>query len=133
MTNPGEPAQVVVCDTMGQLQYIYGLSKVAFLGGSLVPVGGHNPIEAALCSQPLVMGPHTFNFDEVAATFAAAQCLTRAETAAQLADAVIAAFEDDAARTAAGARALRVVEENRGATERLLELLRTRIRAAIAR
>ena len=132
LTNSGEPAQVIVCDTMGQLQYLYGLSKIAFLGGSLVPVGGHNPIEAALCSQPLLTGPHTFNFDEVAAAFAAAQCLTRVETAAQLADAVIAAFEDDAARTAAGARALRVVEENRGATERLLELLRTRIRAAIA-
>ena len=129
---PADPPQVVVCDTMGQLQYLYGLSEIAFLGGSLVPVGGHNPIEAALCSQPLVTGPHTFNFDEVAAAFAEAQCLTRVETAAQLADAVIAAFEDDAARTAAGARALQVVEENRGATERLLELLRNRIRSAIA-
>lgn len=129
---PADPPQVIVCDTMGQLQYLYGLSKIAFLGGSLFPVGGHNPIEAALCSQPLVTGPHTFNFDEVAAAFAAAQCLTRVETAEQLSDAVIAAFEDDAARTAAGTRALRVVEENRGATERLVELLRTRIRAAIA-
>ena len=128
--NRGKPAQVIVCDTMGQLQTVYGLSRIAFLGGSLVPIGGHNPIEAALCSQPLVIGPHTFNFEEVAAAFAAAECLARVETPAQLADAVIAAFEDDAARTAAGARALRVVEENRGATERLFELLRTRIRAA---
>ena len=127
----GNPAQVFVCDIMGRLQTLYGLSQVAFLGGSLVPVGGHNPIEAALCGQPLVMGPHTFNFDEVVAAFARAQCLTRVETPAQLADAVTAAFDDDAARTAAGARALQVVEENRGATERLLDLLRTRIRAAI--
>ena len=43
---------VIVCDTMGQLQYLYGLSEIAFLGGSLVPVGGHNPIEAALYRQP---------------------------------------------------------------------------------
>ncbi|MDE0063624.1 MAG: 3-deoxy-D-manno-octulosonic acid transferase, partial [Gammaproteobacteria bacterium] len=128
--NRGEPAQVIVCDTMGQLQTLYGLSHIAFLGGSLVPVGGHNPIEAALCSQPLVVGPHTFNFEEVVAAFAAAQCLSRVETPAQLADTVIAAFEDAAARTAAGARALQAVEQNRGATERLLELLRTRIDAA---
>ena len=127
---PGKPAQVIVCDTMGQLQTLYGLSHIAFLGGSLVPVGGHNPIEAALCSQPLVVGPHTFNFEEVVAAFAAAQCLSRVETPAQLADTVIAAFEDAAARTAAGARALQAVEQNRGATERLLELLRTRIDAA---
>ena len=130
--DPPQQAQVIVCDTMGQLRYLYGLSDVAFLGGSLVPVGGHNPIEAALCRQPLVTGPHTFNFDEVVAAFAAAQCLTRVRTAAQLADAVIAAFEDDGARHAAGARALQVVEKNRGATARLLNLLRTRIRAAIA-
>lgn len=130
--NRGESAQVIVCDTMGQLQTLYGLSHVAFLGGSLVPVGGHNPIEAALCSQPLVVGPHTFNFEEVAAAFAAAECLARVETPAQLADAVIAAFKDTTARTAAGARALQVVVENRGATKRLFELLRTRIRAASA-
>ena len=127
---PGKPAQVIVCDTMGQLQTLYGLSHIAFLGGSLVPVGGHNPIEAALCSQPLVVGPHTFNFEEVVAAFAAAQCLSRVETPAQLADTVMAAFEDAAARTAAGARALQAVEQNRGATECLLELLRTRIHAA---
>ena len=128
---PSKPAQVIVCDTMGQLQTLYGLSQIAFLGGSLVPVGGHNPIEAALCAQPLVMGPYTFNFDEVVAAFASAGCLARVETPAQLADAVIAAFEDEEARKASGARAQQVVEDARGATQRLLGLLRSRIRAAI--
>ena len=124
-------APVVLCDTIGVLQTLYGLSDVAFLGGSLVPVGGHNPIEAALCSQPLVTGPHTFNFEEVFAAFAAEQCIAQVETPAQLADAVIAAFADEKARNAAGAQALRVVEANRGATERLLDLLRTTIHAVI--
>ena len=124
--------QVVVCETMGQLQTLYGLSEIAFLGGSLVPHGGHNPIEAALCGQPLVIGPHTHNFDEVVAAFAAAGCLTRVVTAAGLADAVLAAFADDEARAVAGARALQVVQANRGATDRLLDLLQTRIRAATA-
>ena len=127
----GSP-DVIVCDAMGQLQTLYGLSQVAFLGGSLVPFGGHNPIEAALCRQPLVIGPHAWNFDGIVAAFAAAQCLTEVRTAAQLADAVMAAFGDDAARAAAGGQALRTVQDNRGATARLLDLLRTRIRAAVA-
>ena len=130
---PGtEPADIIVCNTMGQLQYLYGLSQIAFLGGSLVPVGGHNPIEPALCRQPLVTGPHTWNFADVFAAFDAADCLARVKSAEQLAAAVIAAFEDADARSAAGERAWQVVEENRGATARLLGLLRARIRAAIA-
>lgn len=124
---------VVVCGTMGWLQYLYGLSETAFLGGSLVPVGGHNPIEAALCRQPLVTGPHTWNFADVFAAFADADCLARVTTSEQLAETVIAGFEDEAARAAGGARALQVVEDNRGATGRLLELLRAGIRATIAR
>ena len=122
---------IIVCDTMGQLQYLYGLSEIAFLGGSLVPVGGHNPIEAALYRQPLVTGPHTWNFADVFAAFAVAGCLTRAATAEQLAAAVIAAFQDEGTRAAAGARALQVIDDNRGATVRLQELLRNQIRAAI--
>ena len=47
---------MIVGDTMGQLIYLYGLTLVAFLGGSLVSVGGHNPIEAAICGQPLADG-----------------------------------------------------------------------------
>ncbi len=124
--------EVVVCGALGRLQYLYGLSEVAFLGGSLVPVGGHNPIEAALCRQPLVTGPHTWNFADVVSAFAAARSLTRVTNAKQLAGAVMAAFADEGSRAAAGARALRVVEDNRGATGRLLELLRARIRAATA-
>ena len=125
-------ASVIVWNTLGQLQTLYGLAQFAFLGGSLVPVGGHNPIEAALCGQPLAMGPHTWNFDEIAKAFEAAGCLNRVQTASQLADAVVAAFTDEPARIATGARARRVVEENGGASERLLELLRARIRTAIA-
>ena len=96
-----------------------------------MPVGGHNPIEAALCGQPLLTGPHTWNFADVVSAFAAARSLTRVANAKQLAEAVMAAFADEG-RRAAGARALRVVEDNRGATGRLLELLRARIRAATA-
>jgi 3-deoxy-D-manno-octulosonic-acid transferase len=123
---------VVVCDTMGQLQVLYGLSGVAFVGGSLVAVGGHNPIEAAICAQPVVTGPHTFNFDDVMIAFEAAGALVRVTDAPTLARAISGFLEDDAARLAAGERAAAVVSANRGATSRLLELLRLEIGAAIA-
>jgi 3-deoxy-D-manno-octulosonic-acid transferase len=105
---------VVLADTMGELLYLYGLSQVAFLGGSLASVGGHNPIEAAVCGQPLIMGPETFNFGDANA----------------LAEVVTGYFENPTRRRRDGARAAEVVAANTGATERLLELLRAEIRAA---
>ena len=127
----GSATDVVVCDTMGQLQTLYGLSKVAFLGGSLVSVGGHNPIEAAVCAQPLIMGPETFNFPDVVAAFVDADCLTLVRDADELAAGVIDCFNNESTRVERGMRARQVVTENRGATERLLALLRAQIRAAI--
>jgi 3-deoxy-D-manno-octulosonic-acid transferase len=114
---------VLLGDTMGELLYLYGLSAVAFIGGTLVSVGGHNPIEAAVCGQPLVMGPHTHNFEDVVASFTAGDCLTRVTGGAELGRAVAGWLADPAARAAAGERAMQVVRANQGATERLLDLL----------
>jgi 3-deoxy-D-manno-octulosonic-acid transferase len=133
MSEVSAPAgrDVVLGDTMGELLYLYGLSDVAFLGGSLVPVGGHNPIEAAICRIPLVMGPETFNFPDVVAAFSDAGCLhliTDAETlAAQVGD----YLEDSTARQTAGAAAAEVVRANGGATDRLLELLSAEVRSVV--
>ena len=63
----GSQAQVILGDTMGQLIYLYGVAQIAFIGGSLVKHGGHNPIEAAATGLPLIMGPHDFNFTSVVA------------------------------------------------------------------
>lgn len=120
-------AEVVVVAAMGLLQTLYGLSEAAFIGGSLAPRGGHNPIEAALCAQPLLMGPTVFNFAEITAAFVAADCLATVADAPELAQAVLAHFEDEDRRQAAGQRALQVVKANRGATEKLLGLLRGRL------
>ena len=121
---------VVLGDTMGELLYLYGLADVAFLGGSLVSVGGHNPIEAAVCKVPLVMGPETFNFPDVVAAFGEAGCLHLISDAASLADRVGGYLEDAGVRQTAGENAAAVVAANRGATERLLELLSAEVRAA---
>ncbi|MDP6375243.1 MAG: lipid IV(A) 3-deoxy-D-manno-octulosonic acid transferase [Pseudomonadales bacterium] len=125
-------ADVIVCDTMGELQALYGLSDIAFLGGSLVGVGGHNPIEAAVCEQPLVIGPHVFNFPDVVAIFKEAGVLTMVADEEELAGVIAAALLDTEATHTAGKAAAALVRENRGATGRLLELLRAEIEAALA-
>jgi len=116
-------AQVIVGDTMGQLIYLYGVAQVAFIGGSLVEHGGHNPIEPAAVGLPLLIGPHDFNFTTVIETFAAAQCLHRVSDASSLANSVSVLLEDTARREAESARARAVVSSNAGATERIAQRL----------
>lgn len=109
---------VLVADAMGRLIYLYGVADVAFLGGSLVPVGGHNPIEAAVHGIPLVMGPHRFNWTEVVRRFSDVQCLHHASRT-RLATIVGDLLADDARRRSEGRRARSVVEENQGVTGEL--------------
>ncbi|MCZ6641502.1 MAG: lipid IV(A) 3-deoxy-D-manno-octulosonic acid transferase [Gammaproteobacteria bacterium] len=120
---------VIVADTMGQLLYLYGLSEVAFIGGSLVPAGGHNPIEAAICAKPLLMGPEVFNFRDVVAAFHDSGALQLVHDAEDLAANVAELFADTAERKRRGEVALQVVADNTGTTHRLLELLRAEIHA----
>ncbi|MDE0348252.1 MAG: lipid IV(A) 3-deoxy-D-manno-octulosonic acid transferase [Gammaproteobacteria bacterium] len=119
---PGGDARspdVLVVDAMGRLIYLYGIADAAFLGGSLVPVGGHNPIEAAVHGIPLLMGPHRFNWTEIVRRFSDAKCLHRASPA-RLAVTVGDLLADDARRRAEGWRARSVVQENQGVTGELV-------------
>ncbi len=134
MTNAtGSVAQVILGDTMGQLIYLYGVAQIAFVGGSLVPHGGHNPIEAAASGLPLVMGPHDFNFASVVAAFEAAGCLHRAADSASLAEAVGGLFDDAARRAVEVARAREVVSKNAGATDRIADRLALEINGSLRR
>ena len=123
------PVAVVLGDRMGELLYLYGLADIALLGGSLVPVGGHNPIEAAVCGLPMLMGPHRFNFTDVALAFEAADCLHQVNDAESIAGALIDCFGQPERARKEGARARQVVAENAGATERLRSLLTAQIRS----
>jgi 3-deoxy-D-manno-octulosonic-acid transferase len=125
-------ADVVVGDVMGQLIYLYGLSEVAFVGGSLVPAGGHNPIEPALWGQPLLIGQAHENFPDVVERFAEAGSLSVVSGVESLAVELIRYLNDTEARRLAGAAAREVVMKNRGASGRLLALLGAQIDAAIA-
>ena len=121
---------VLVCDRMGQLLHLYALSSVAFLGGSLVPVGGHNPIEPAIYRQPLVMGRERFNFADVAERFVDAGCLHPADDSRSLAAVVGGLLDNPHERARQGEAAYSVVEANRGAGQRLRALLNDAITAA---
>ncbi|MFK7912500.1 MAG: lipid IV(A) 3-deoxy-D-manno-octulosonic acid transferase [Pseudomonadales bacterium] len=114
---------VVIADTMGQLGLLYGLAECAFVGGSLVEHGGHNPIEPALCSCPVLMGPSRHNFTAVCEAFAEQQALGLVADADALGGRLLAYAGDAALAAADGARALEVVAANRGARGRIRALL----------
>ncbi|WP_313301609.1 lipid IV(A) 3-deoxy-D-manno-octulosonic acid transferase [Pseudomonas sp.] len=113
--------QVLLGDTMGELLFLYALADVAFVGGSLVATGGHNPLEPAALAMPVIMGPHVFNFLEISAMLRAAGALQQVDDAEGLAEAVRRLIElpQDAQRMGAAGRA--VMLANQGALQRLLE------------
>ena len=119
----GRDVDIVVGDTMGELQKLYAASDVAFVGGSLVEVGGHNILEACAVGVPVIFGPHMFQAEEVGAMAleqAAARCIN---DIAGLTDAVKTFIEQpEILETAAGA-AMALVAANRGALERTLGLI----------
>jgi 3-deoxy-D-manno-octulosonic-acid transferase len=108
---------------MGELALLLGAADVAFIGGSLVRVGGHNMLEAAAQGVAVCFGPHVFNFGAISEMLLAEGAARQVESAAALGDRVIAWFADAAARAEVGERARRVVSQNRGALERLRPLV----------
>lgn len=125
-------ARVLVGDVMGSLQYLYGLADIAFVGGSLVKVGGHNPIEPALCELPIVCGPYQYNFTDIMDPLLEAgglACVTGHEALAQT---VGDWFADPEARYRAAQAATEVVSANRGARDRVRELVSTHIAGTVA-
>jgi 3-deoxy-D-manno-octulosonic-acid transferase len=106
---------VVLLDTIGELAAHYRLAAVAFVGGSLVPVGGHNPLEPAAAGIPVVYGPHVQNFAAPCATLEAAGAAVRVADEAALVAALRELLTDPEARARMGAAGAAVVTENRGA------------------
>jgi 3-deoxy-D-manno-octulosonic-acid transferase len=118
----GRPA-VVLLDSLGELAGLYRLAAAAFIGGTLVPTGGHNPLEAARFGVPLAVGPAMHNFREMAEAFDRAGAWKRVGGAAELGAVWKEWLERPEAGRETGARALRLVEENRGALARTVALL----------
>jgi 3-deoxy-D-manno-octulosonic-acid transferase len=100
---------VLLVDTLGELQMLYAASDVAFVGGSLVPIGGHSLLEPAVLGLPVVSGPHTENSHDVAAMLLEHQALRIVGSADELATQVRAWLDDPAAAREAGASGARAV------------------------
>jgi 3-deoxy-D-manno-octulosonic-acid transferase len=114
---------VYLGDTMGELLLMYSVADVAFVGGSLLPRGGHNLLEPGALGKPVLMGPYLFNFTEISELFIAAKALTTLTDKASLTEVLIHLWQDPKAREQMGLRARQVVDANRGALAKQLALI----------
>lgn len=114
---------VYMGDTMGELMLMYGAADVTFVGGSLIPRGGHNILEPGALEKPVLAGPHLFNFAEISELFFAAQALITVTDAEALAAQLVLLMQDPQERTRRGQRAHSVIDANKGALKRQLALV----------
>jgi 3-deoxy-D-manno-octulosonic-acid transferase len=121
----GAPSELILLDTVGELATLYGVAEVIFVGGSLVPIGGHNVIEPALHAKPVLFGPHMGNFRDAAALLLRAEAAIQLRDAEELAPAVRALLADGAARRRLGDAAWTAVRAHQGACQRTLAALET--------
>jgi len=120
---PSANTQVIVGDTMGELMLLYGIANIAFVGGSLVKHGGHNPLEAAVHSIPILMGPYTFNFKEICTKLTKAEGLITITNTISLVQKINFLLSDKNRLFYHGQQAINVLHKNQGASQRLLHLL----------
>ncbi len=114
---------VLIVDTLGELVYFYGVALAAFVGGSLVSAGGHNPVEAILAGAPVITGPNTDNFRNVYQDMIHSSAARMIDTENALADLICEWFRDEEQRKAVVEAGSRLVEKNRGALQHCLQLL----------
>ncbi|MDE3181141.1 MAG: 3-deoxy-D-manno-octulosonic acid transferase [Acidobacteriota bacterium] len=114
-------AEVLLLDSLGELAGIFELASVVFIGGSLVPTGGHNLIEAAVWGKPVIFGPHMENFRDAARLLLEAHGAIQAADWTALAAAILKLLGDEAERRRMGEAARNVTERESGATARILD------------
>lgn len=115
--------QVFLLDTLGELAPFYAAGDVAFVGGSLVPIGGHNLLEPAALGLPIVAGPDNFNSADIAKLLIERGAVRIVQDAASLALVVGELLSDPARRAQMGAAGRKAVDENRGAVSRLMAFI----------
>ena len=118
--------QFVLGDSMGEMFAYYAACDVAFIGGSLKPLGGQNLIEACAVGTPVFIGPHTFNFADASDEAIACGAARRVESPAELAQEAARLLTDEAARRAMGAAGLKFAQEHRGAVDRIIAIVTSR-------
>lgn len=115
--------QCFVVDTLGELLNFFAACDVAFVAGSLDPIGGHNVLEPAALAKPVLVGPHTFNFEQITENLINDGAAIRIQDSASLGDAVVRLLADRELRLKMGNHALLAVERERGAVKRTIDLI----------
>lgn len=118
-----DQVSVFLGDTMGELPVFLAAGDAAFIGGSLVPIGGHNLLEAAVVGTPVAIGPYVFNFAEITELMVREGAAVQTADSQGLAQCLLEWLRDAEERTRVGEQGQRVVRENQGALQRLLDLL----------
>lgn len=119
-----EGIPVVVLDTIGELGRLYSLGDIIFVGGSLVKTGGHNILEPAAHSKPIVVGPHMFNFKEIFNLLHSRQACLQVRNGHELTDTILRLCGDAQLREDMGRHCMEIMAENKGATHRNIEEIR---------
>lgn len=114
---------VLLVDTLGELLMLYAAADVAFVAGSLAPIGGHSLLEPAAMGCPIVVGPHNFNAPDIAQLFLSSGAAIQIDDANALGDSVVRLLNDADERERMRARAREILQTNRGALERLIEIV----------
>jgi 3-deoxy-D-manno-octulosonic-acid transferase len=124
-----ESTAVLLGDTMGEVPLFYAASDIAFVGGTLVPVGGHNLLEPAALGKPVLAGPYLFNTQEIADLFMEVGAATLVHDERELAREVLRLLANPAQAVEQGGQGYALLTANRGALGRLLDLLEPTMRA----
>ena len=114
---------VYLVDTMGDLPQFYAAADIAFVGGSLLPFGGHNVLEPASLGTPVLVGPHTYNFSEACRLLESGGALRVVADAASFVEAALQWFADSNERDRIGNAGKGIVRQHRGATQRTVEII----------
>ena len=115
--------QCFIVDTMGELLSYYAACDVAFVGGSLEPIGGHNTLEPAALAKPVLIGPHTFNFEDITHQLLTRGAAIIVNNAQDLEEATARLFKQPDLRNKLGRAGLELVKSGRGSLERTLEII----------
>lgn len=124
----GAPIQFLLGDSMGEMPAYFAAADVAFIGGSLLPLGGQNLIESCAVGTPVIFGPHMFNFTQASTDALAAGAAVQVSDAASLATALKAFFSDESRQVAMSGAASAFASRHRGATRRTVAVLDTFLR-----
>lgn len=118
------PPEVILLDTMGELMKLYRLGTVVFIGGSMVSIGGHNPLEPLLFKKCVLFGPYMFNFLEISRRLIAEKGALLVKDQEDLYDQLNRLLSDEKARREIGEKGFQFLQKHRGATERIFEKIR---------